>query len=58
VFVIIDEVGTEDSGLVIPFVTHHHLPEMTDIKISAVSDAANAAATAIGSARLYLERRS
>jgi len=58
VFVIIDEVGTDDSGLVIPFVTHHHLPEMTDIKISAVSDAANAAATAIGSARLYLEQRS
>ena len=55
VFLLQDETGTQNGGISIDFPTPIPIPPRTDVKMSAVSDASNAAVTALGAIMGWFE---
>ena len=54
-FLAVDEVGSQNNGLAITFPTPIRMPEKTDVKVTAVSDAASANVTVMVAAMGWLE---
>lgn len=54
-FLIVDEIGSQNGGAIVDFPIPIRIPEKTDVKISAISDAANANVTALGAIMGWFE---
>lgn len=55
VFLLIDEVGTQDGGDTVNYDIPIRIPAMSDVKISAISDTSNANVTALGAIMGFFE---